>query len=168
MCPNQNDFDLFFFTSMLSKAAKNELNTEFWTSFRIYMSKHHSLGVSNSNWVNYKTGFREIVVKTQVFPKEAHFMIQIHSSDPDIRALIFEQWLELKKMYETNPDLELEWEAEYYTEQKEIACIMSCLKGISYVDKANWRALFQFLESHLIHFDEFWSDWKFKFEDLLR
>jgi hypothetical protein len=87
---------------MFSREEKKILNTAFFNQFVRRMSRHHSLGGGGGRWESYKTGVKGLYFRMLTAPIVG-IAIDIQQKDPEIRVLLFDQFIELRRL------LEAEW-----------------------------------------------------------
>ncbi|TJZ53354.1 DUF4268 domain-containing protein [Sphingobacterium olei] len=117
------------------------------------------------NWVNYKTGIKNIFFRMEVTNKKATIMIEISQADDGIRNLVFEQFLELKPVFQATFQEEWDWSNVCYDEYgKQIGRISRSLEDVSILKKEDWPALISFFKPRIIALDEFWSTAKYLFD----
>lgn len=152
---------------MYSKEQVSKLREEFWTTFGQYIAPHPSAEGMKINWVNYKTGIKEVYFRMKADKKKAYIGIELGHKDEGIRELFYEQFLELKRMLEASMNEEWVWEDSYYDENgHQISRIYMELEGVNIFNKDTWPELISFLKPRIIALDEFWSDGKYAFEAL--
>ena len=151
---------------MFTKDEKRRFNTEFWTSFGIYMKKHN-VRYGRVKWVNYKTNVKDVYFRLEVTPKQATFAIELQHDDDGMRALFYEQFVELKTMLNNHTNNELIWEEIAFNKfQKPISHIYMTLPSVSIYNKDDWQKVFQFFESKLTGLHEFWEEFSEIFKNL--
>ena len=82
---------------MYSKEEAFQIRKKFWTSFGRYMKLQNSASGEEVNWINYKTGIKQLFFKTDVDNKSARIAIEIALKDREMQELMFEQFEVLKK-----------------------------------------------------------------------
>lgn len=119
------------------------------------------------NWVNYKTGEKDIYFRMQADNKTASIAIELTHKDAGIQQLYFEQFAELKKLLEES--LGEAWLWQLHTTDlhgKLLSRIYTEITGVSVFKKEDWPALISFFKPRLIALDAFWSAVKYSFEAL--
>jgi len=152
---------------MFSREEAARLRQQFWISFGQYMKP--ILGVEGLpvNWVNYKTGVKHIFFRMDVEQKYASIAIEIAHPDAEIRALLFEQFEEFKKLLENTLNEEWDWQPQTTNAfGKQVARIECVLSKVSVYNQQQWPDIISFLKPRIMALDEFWSDVKPVFEDL--
>lgn len=150
---------------MYSKDQASQIKQAFWTSFGQYIAPQLSAEGLKVNWINYKTGVKHLYFKMQVDNKFASIAIEITQPDADLRELLFEQFLEFKKLLEAQLQEEWEWEPFAVDEYgKSISRIYKVLPGVSIFRKEDWPDLISFFKPRMIALDEFWNDAQHSFQ----
>ena len=152
---------------MYSRQEASQLRQEFWTSFGQYMLPVLSAEGEKINWINYKTGEKDIYFKMQADNKKAIIGIELTHKDAGIQHLYFEQFVELKKILEDSLGEEWTWQFHAADENgRLISRIYTEQTGVSIFKKEDWPALISFFKPRMIALDEFWSMVKYGFEAL--
>jgi len=152
---------------MFSKQEASQLRKEFWTVFGQYMKPIPSAEGEKINWINYKTGEKDIHFKMDAESKTACIAIEITHSDIDIQQLYFEQFQQLQNMLWDCLGEQWTWELNKSDDYGKItSSIYKEITGVSIFNKAQWPSLISFFKPRIIALDEFWSSAKYGFEAL--
>lgn len=152
---------------MYSKQEAAKLKEEFWTAFGLYMAPILSAEGERINWINYKTGEKHIQFRMQSDNKKASIGIELSHNDPDIQQLYFEQFVQLKKIFQNVVEEEWLWVQQVTNEHgKTISRIYTEINGVNTFKKDDWPRLISFFKPRIILLDEFWSNVKYSFEAL--
>lgn len=152
---------------MYSKQEAAKLKEEFWTAFGQYMAPILSAEGEKTNWINYKTGEKHIQFRMQSDNKKASIGIELSHNDPDIQQLYFEQFVQLKKIFQSVVEEEWLWVQQVTNDHgKTISRIYTEINGVSIFKKDDWPRLISFFKPRIILLDEFWSNVKYSFEAL--
>ncbi|WP_083252199.1 DUF4268 domain-containing protein [Pedobacter steynii] len=150
---------------MYSKEQASQLKQAFWTAFGQYIAPHLSAEGLRTNWVNYKTGIKNLHFKMQADKKSASIAIEMSHSDPGMQELMFEQFLEFKNILNANLNEEWEWQLHVQDENdRTLSRVVKILPGVSIFKQEDWPALISFFKPRIIALDEFWSDAKDSFD----
>lgn len=153
---------------MYAKHEAAQLKKEFWTSFGQYMKPVPSAEGETINWINYKTGEKNISFKMHADNKTAVIAIELNHSDAEIQQLYFEQFRQMENLLQEYLNEEWNWELHFVTlEGKILSRIFKTLPDVSVYNKNNWPDLISFFKPRIIALDGFWSGAKYAFE-LLR
>jgi hypothetical protein len=152
---------------MYSKQQTSQLRHEFWTTFGQYMSPILSAEGEKINWINYKTGEKNISFRMHADNKKATIAIELNHKDKEIQQIYFEQFLQFKDLFNQTMNEEWSWQLHTYDEHgKFISRISKEITGLSIFKKEDWPELISFFKPHIIALDEFWSLIKYSFEML--
>lgn len=152
---------------MYTRQEASQLRHEFWTTFGQYMAPVLSAEGEKINWVNYKTGEKNIFFRMQADNKKASVGIELNHKDSGIRQVYFEQFQQFKNLFREAVKEEWNWQSQAFDEnERPISRISKEQAGISIFQKQDWPALISFFKPRLIALDEFWSSVKYAFESL--
>lgn len=152
---------------MFSKEEATRLRQQFWISFGQYMKPIVGAEGLPVNWVNYKTGVKNIFFRMDAEKKHASIAIEIAHPDEGIRELFFEQFQEFKLLLENALNEQWDWQASVANSyDKQVARIEMVLPNVSVYNQQQWPDLIAFLKPRIIALDEFWTDVRAVFEDL--
>ncbi len=153
---------------MYSKEEASKIRKQFWTTFGQYLSPCLSAEGLKVNWLNYRTGLKDVYFRMDMVKKEVFIAIELHHSDEGIRELFFEQFLELRTYFHSIMEEEWIWDENYIFQEtgKTIGRIYQVTNGYSIFNQTHWPEIIQFLKPRIIKLDEFWSDAKYSFDAL--
>jgi hypothetical protein len=152
---------------MYSKQEAGRLKQEFWTKFGQYMLPIPSSEGSTINWVNYKTGEKDIFFRMNADNKKATISIEFVHKDPDIQEIYYHHLESLKKVFIQNVGSNWIWKFNSSDETgRTVSKVYLERQDVSIYNKADWPALIEFFKSNLIALDQFWNEVKFGFEML--
>ena len=152
---------------MYSKDEASQIRQAFWTTFGQYISPQLSADGLKINWVNYKTGIKHLYFKMEADKRFATIGIIMTQPDAGIQELFFEQFKELKTMFDSYLDEEWKWALHDKDEHgKTISRIYLQLDNVSIYNRNDWPQLISFFKPRIIALDDFWSVAQYSFEDL--
>ena len=152
---------------MYSRQEASQLRHQFWTTFGQYMSPILSAEGEKINWINYKTGEKNISFRMYADNKKASIAIEISHKDKDIQQLYFEQFLQFKNLFDEAMQEEWNWQLHTYDEHEKLISTISKEKtGAGIFQKQSWPELISFFKPRIIALDEFWLQVKYAFESL--
>lgn len=153
---------------MYSKEEAARLRQQFWINFGQYMKPVPSASGYPVNWINYKTGVKNIFFKMDVDAKKATISIQLSHPDAGIRELVFSQFEEFKLMFRNTVAEEWDW-LQHTTDEygKTLSLIAATLENVNIYNQQQWPELISFFKPRIIALDEFWDNVKPVFEDLV-
>ncbi|MCP2044875.1 DUF4268 domain-containing protein [Pontibacter sp. HSC-36F09] len=152
---------------MYTREQASKLRQAFWTAFGQYMSPVLSAEGIPTNWINYKTGLKNVYFRMQADKKQASIAIEMTQPDPEIQQMFFEQFEALKELLHDTVGEEWTWDLHTTDEYgKEISRIYTELKGVSVFKQDDWPALISFFKPRIVALDAFWNDAKYSFDEL--
>jgi hypothetical protein len=152
---------------MYSRQQASELRQAFWTAFGKYMQRILSAESEKVNWVNYKTGEKNIYFRMNAGNRSASIAIEITHPDIELQQLYFEQFVQLKTLLHNTLNEEWKWQLHFVDENgKVISRIYKELNNASLFNQNDWPALISFFKPRIIALDEFWSSARYGFEAL--
>jgi hypothetical protein len=152
---------------MYSKQEAAALKQQFWTTFGRYMAPVLSAEGEIVNWINFKTGEKDIYIRMRADNKKAAISIELTHKDPGVQQLYFEQFVQLKNLFTEIVGSAWEWQLHTADENgRIISGITKDVAGYSIFKKEDWPALISFFKTEIIRLDEFWSQTKYSFESL--
>ncbi len=84
---------------MYSKDEASKLREQFWLTFGKYMKPIPSANGFPINWVNYKTGVKNVFFRLNADQKSATISIDITHADEETRLIYFEQFNAVKLFF---------------------------------------------------------------------
>jgi hypothetical protein len=152
---------------MYSKEEASRIRQSFWTSFGQYVSPILSEEGTKLNWINYKTGLKDVYFRMNVDQKKAVISIEINHPDPGLQELFFQQFEELKIYLHSVLEEEWKWELHVPNEHgRIISKISKELTNVSVFKIEDWPEIISFFKPRIIALDHFWSDAKYNFDAL--
>lgn len=145
---------------MYGKDEAKLLKKEFWTAFGMVMKPHLSADGLKINWINYKTGVKDILFKTDANKKLVSISIQLHHADDGIRELYWEQLGEFKSLFHSIVEEEWIWEDTIYDDYGKPYSSVHTFNEGNIFNQDQWQDMFEFLKPRLLKLDKFWSDAK--------
>jgi hypothetical protein len=150
---------------MFSRQEASHLKQEFWTNFGRYMAPVPSAAGLKINWVNYKTGIKDLYFKMQADNKAAIISIIMTHADTSRQSTFFNQFVQLKNLLRDALQEEWQWALHVPDENnKLISHIYTSLAGSNIFKKEDWPAIISFFKPRIIALDSFWADVKFSFK----
>lgn len=152
---------------MYSKQDASQIKQAFWTAFGQYMAPVLSAEFSKINWLNYKTGEKDIYFRMDADNKTASISIQLTHKDAGLQELYFQQFQQLKTLLHDALGEQWVWQLHTTTaEGKLLSRIYTQIQNVSIFKKEEWPQLISFFKPRIIALDEFWSTAKYAFEAL--
>ncbi|MFC3417760.1 DUF4268 domain-containing protein [Algoriphagus hitonicola] len=151
---------------MYSKAETSRIRKEFWIKFGQYMKPVPNAQGRRINWPNYKTGVKDIYFRMKAERGFASIGIEITQSDTELQELFFDQFLQLKRILETEVGEEWTWILHQENEFGQfVSKIEKVKKGLNVMEEKDWPDIISFLKPRIIALDEFWDLVKPGFEN---
>lgn len=152
---------------MYTKVEASLLRQAFWTTFGQYMQPVPSAEGGPVNWVNYKTGIKNLYFRMQADSRQASIGIELTMPDAGIRELFFEQFRELRTLLHETLGEEWTWELEAADANGlPLTRIYRELRPANIFDRESWPALISFFKPRIMALDAFWTDAQYTFEAL--
>ncbi len=109
------------------------------------------------NWLNYKTGIRQLYFRMDVGKKQASVAIEMRHSDLDEQEEVFKKFMALKMLFDEIAGDDWDWELHNVDEDgKTVSRIITRLEGVNIFNEADWPSIISFLKPGLIAVDQFW------------
>lgn len=152
---------------MYSKQEAGRLKQEFWTKFGLYMLPVPSSEGSAINWINYKTGEKDIFFRMNADNKKATISIELVHKDSEIQAIYFQHFQSFKHLFNELLGPEWIWKSNIPDESgRTVSKIYLEKDNVSVYDRSDWPTLIEFFKSNLMALDQFWNQVKYGFEML--
>ena len=146
---------------MYSKQEASILNQQFWTTFGQYLAPILSAEGEKINWINYKTGVKDIRFIMQADSNQAKIAIVFLHNDAAVQQLYFEKLAAFKNALHQITGAPWQWQlhtADAYG--KIISEVAISLQQINVLDKADWPGIISFFKPLIIALDRFWGEYK--------
>ncbi|PQL94706.1 DUF4268 domain-containing protein [Apibacter adventoris] len=146
---------------MYSKEEAYQRKKRFWISFGQYMSLQPSNRGAKVNWLNYKTGIKDLYFRIKVNNHSASVFIEISSKDTKIQQKIYEKFEMFQDILTTYLHEKWIWNFGVYDEQGKIISTIGITKeNISIFRETDWGEIISFCKENLLALDNFWSNYK--------
>ena len=143
---------------MYSRQEASILRKKFWTSFGQYMRPLPNAEGEMINWINYKTGVRQIHFRMDADTRKVSIAIELHHADPVIREQYFKKFQQLQSVLEETVGEAWEWQLSIPDDDGKIISRIGIQKtGVNVFNHDDWPAIISFLKPRLIALDNFWS-----------
>ncbi len=140
---------------------KTTILDNFWS---IYVALPSAEG-EKINWVNYKSGEKNILFKMAADNNSASIAIELTHPDISHQQLVFEQFEQMKNLLHAILQEDWIWKFINFDENgKLVSRIYTEIKEVSIYKKDDWPELIRFFKDRIIALDEFWSSAKYIFE----
>ena len=149
---------------MYSKEQASKLKAQFWISFGLYMKPVPGASGLPVNWINYKTGIRNIHFKMDADNTRAVIAIEISSPKEEERLQYYNQFVSLKNLLTSTGTFKWQWNETVQNNHKTISSISQQLDDVNILNQADWPVIISFFKPRIIALDEFWEMVKDGFE----
>ena len=120
-----------------------------------------------TNWINYKTGLKNVYFRMQADNRRASIAIELTHPDAGIRELFWEQFLELRTLLHETLGETWTWEpAAVDASGTALSRIYTELAPVNLFSRDSWPALISFFKPRMVALDAFWTDAQWSFEAL--
>lgn len=143
---------------MYSKQEASILREKFWTNFGQYLSPIPGTSGNAINWVNYKTGVKNIQFKMDVNNEHAYIGIEITHADLKVQETFFGHFKSLLPELETTLEERWIWEPGMIINGKKVSRIGITLENVSVFNQADWPQIISFLKPRILALDKFWTN----------
>lgn len=146
---------------MYSKEMASAIRSRFFTRLGQYLYPIASANGQKVNWINYKTGVKQIYFRIDVPNRGCEIGIEICSSDPELRKRQFHLLKAGRAELETDPEIQWTW-SETYTSASGavISRVFDQLEGVSVLNESDWPVLISFIKPRLLLMDRCWQEVK--------
>ena len=150
---------------MYSKQQAALLKQSFWTAFGRYMSPVPSADGSKINWINYKTGVKNLFFRMDVTNNSESIAIVVANTENPMAQQHFRKLVQLRSLLRehTGEDWNVSEEVSDAFGKK-ISSIGKAINDVNVFEEATWPAIISFLKPRVIALDAFWYEVKDLFE----
>ena len=150
---------------MYTKEEAAKVRQKFWTSFGQYMKPVPGASGEKVNWLNYKTGIRQIYFRMDADYEKATIAIDIRHSTEAERLHYYNQFISLKKLLHQTTGYQWDWQKEATDDNGyTISRISQTYNEINILRETDWPAIIGFLKLRMMALDNFWELVKDGFE----
>jgi hypothetical protein len=155
------------FAIMFNRQEASILRQQFWTNFGQYMAPVPAAEGLKINWINYKTGIKDLYFKMQADNKSAIISIEITHADIDRQTIFFNQFIQVKNLLQDALKEEWQWALHVQNDNnKTISRMYASLNDVSIFKKEDWPVLISFFKPRIIALDIFWNEVKDGFDTI--
>lgn len=150
---------------MYKREEAARLREEFWTTFGRYMGPVPAAEGGKVNWINYRTGIKDVYFRMHAGHNSAAIEITLEHRDATLREYYFMKFAELKVLLHVKVNEEWTWEPTVQMAAgKTIGRIGKELADVSVYNREQWPDLISFFKPRVIALDDFWAEAKYHFE----
>lgn len=150
---------------MYTKQEASQLRSRFWTTFGQYMRPVTGAEGVPVNWLNYKTGIKQLFFRMDADQKRATIAVEIRQQFPDERYRLYEKWENIRNLFESELGEEWTWQRDLTDEDGSIISRISKSIPLNIFNEQDWPALISFLKPRIIALDAIWTMVKDSFDD---
>ena len=144
---------------MYSKEEAFQIKQKFWVAFGQYMALQSSAEGVKVNWLNYKTGVKDLYFRLDVDNRSASVRIEMAQKDPEIRESLYEKFEMFENVLHSYLEEDWIWNKDLYNEQGKIISTIGIKKeGISIFRETDWQEIISFFKTRLLALDQFWTE----------
>lgn len=145
---------------MFTRDEAKAWNERFYTLFGTYMRRHQPQAEGARQWLNYRTGVKNIFFRVEAGSGWAQVAIDVQQPDAGMRYLFFEQFQEFRKVLESHTG-PMHWEKDHSLPNgRIISRIYQKQEEVSLYKEDDWHRIFPFFEKYLLALDAFWADFR--------
>lgn len=147
---------------MFSKEEIIERKKVFWEAFETRMKKHRSAFNGNKiNWSHYRTNMPHIYFRLETNSNDVKLCIDLQHKNEGIRELIYEQFIEVRKVMNSYFENELEFvKHQKHNNGLYVSRIFTSLENVNYLSDNDQKKILDFFEKNLLALDDFWSEYR--------
>jgi hypothetical protein len=150
---------------MYSKQEASFLNQKFWTSLGQYLAPILSAEGEKINWINYKTGEKDIRFLMVAENIQAKISITFSHKDTDLQKIYVEKMLQLKNTLHQFLPEQWQWNLLWSDSNGRVVSeIYTSIQNVSVLDSTDWPIMISFFKERIIALDKFWCEYKYAFE----
>jgi hypothetical protein len=150
---------------VFTKEEKKAINTTFWGNVKKALNKVPDAEGKFIQWLNYPLKIKDGFLRLTVDNQKAIISLDIQSSDEGVRALIWEQLEELRKVMESEVTYPAVWDKNAVNNAgQNISQIRWELDNVSLYESKDEDKIINFFSTTLKQFDTFYSE----FGDVLK
>ena len=152
---------------MYTKQEAAQIKRTFWTTLGQYLAPIPGADGYKVNWLNYKTGFKDLYFRMDADRSQASIQIEMMQRDADLRGLYYEQFVEVAPLLQEIVGEAWIWQPEAFNDLGQpLAFIGTTLSPSNVYHSADWPAMIAFFKPRMIALDEFWSVVSHRFSPL--
>jgi Domain of unknown function (DUF4268) len=149
---------------MYTRQEASLIKKRFWTSFGQYMRPITAANGDSINWVNYKTGVRNIYFRMDADINYASIAIELTHADSLMRQQNYEQLRQLKKVLEKLTGEEWIWQPNQEEHGNIFSRVSKTVPAVNILSESDWPDIISFLKPRIIALDNFWMMVKDSFD----
>lgn len=137
-----------------------KMRQKFWTVFGQYMRPVPASNGEPVNWVNYKTGVKQIFFRLDATAQFASIAIEFRQQDGAMRHHYFTKFLALKTFFEEEMK-DWKWNEDVLDiHVNEYSNIGTRLNNVNIYKESDWPQIIDFFKQNMLSLDRFWNAFK--------
>ncbi len=155
---------------MLPKEELKHRRTQFWSGLETMMKPIRGAHGNKINWLSYKSNVKDLYIRMEFDAIGVRLCLDFQNRDEGIRDLVYEQFTELNKVMQSSFSNPLLLIKDYHIKSSGISClrVMSENAELNFFHDEDLTPAQEFLKTQLISLDEFWSEFKDIFVELVK
>ncbi len=142
---------------MYTRQEASLIRKKFWTTLGRYLQPVPNAEGEIINWINYKTGIRDIYFRMDVDKDTAQIGIEIKHTANSIDNNYYEKLTNMRSMLESSVGETWQWQSEVYDEfGAGYSRIYIEKTGVNIFKESDWPAIISFLKPRIVALDDFW------------
>lgn len=142
---------------MYSKQEASVIRKKFWTTLGRYLQPVPNAEGENINWLNYKTGVKDIFFRMDVDGSTAQIAIEIKHIPNSAANEYYATFINMRSVLEDTLGETWEWQADAQDEfGAGFSRIYTTISGVNIFKEADWPVIISFLKPRMIALDAFW------------
>ncbi|HMR92398.1 MAG TPA: DUF4268 domain-containing protein [Chitinophagaceae bacterium] len=143
---------------MYTRQEASQIRKRFWTLFGQYMKPVPGASGQAINWLNYKTGKKNIYIRMEAERDCAAIRLELRHPDAALRQYYFEQVNNFKQLLSNDTGPEWCWPATAINTGSSAAVIVEArVEGVNVMEESGWPQIISFLKPRIIALDQFWE-----------
>ncbi|GEM_PF-142460 len=155
---------------MLPKEELKRRRTKFWTDLEELMKPIRGSHGNKVTWLSYKSHVKDLYIRMEFDANGVRLCLDFQNKDEGIRDLVYEQFSELNKVMQNSFSNELQFIKDHHIKSSGITClrVMSENPELNFFHDQDLTPAQEFLKTQLTSLDEFWSEFKDIFIELVK
>jgi hypothetical protein len=142
---------------MYSKQEASVIRKKFWTTLGRYLQPVPNGEGENINWLNYKTGVKDIFFRMDVDASTAQIAIEIKHTPNSAANEYYATFINMRAVLEDALGETWQWQADAQDEfGAGFSRIYTTIAGVNIFKEADWPVIISFLKPRMIALDVFW------------
>lgn len=142
---------------MYTKQEASLIKKKFWTTFGRYLQPVPNAEGEPINWLNYKTGVKDIFFRMDADASSAEIGIEIKHTPNSIAGAYYQTFTTMRSMLEETLGESWQWQEEAQDEfGVSYSRIYTGIRDVNIFRETDWPLIISFLKPRIIALDNFW------------